>query len=138
MASRSLSIRERYVASAVWPFCGMALPEGLVDRGALFGEHARAVLGDIHAVLEADAELAVNRDGRFVAETHARFEPPLIAPHQVGPLVTVQANAVTGAMRQTGDLVARSKSVVGDHLARSCIHRFAGRPRFGRCERGVL
>ena len=57
-------------------------------------EELRAGVRHIQAIFEADAELAVDRDHRLVAEAHAGRERRFVAAHEVGPLVAVEANAV--------------------------------------------
>src|SRR5262245_65164398 len=88
----------------------------LIDGRAGLREEFRAVLGDVQAILEPDAELAVDRDHRLVAEAHAGLQRRLVAAHEVRPLVAVEADAVAGAMRQAGHLVAGAETGVGDHL----------------------
>ena len=95
-------------------------------------------VGNVHAVFQADAELAVNGDGRLIAEAHSGLELGLVAFHQVGPLMPVETDAVAGAMRQAGDLVAGPETRIGDDFARGGVDRFAGRARAGGGERGVL
>src|SRR5215510_14600803 len=80
-------------------FCPECLSaEGLVDRRALFGEHLRTVIGDVQAIFQSNAELAINHDHGLVAETHSGLESGLVATHEVGPLVSVQSDAVAGAV----------------------------------------
>ena len=45
--------------------------ERLIDPGALAGKHPGPVLGDVHAIFQADSELAIDGDHRFVAEAHS-------------------------------------------------------------------
>ena len=129
IASCTLAMRARYVASVVSVVCCTAgsYAERLVDGLALFGEHAGAVVGDVHAILQAHSEFAVDRDGRFVAEAHARLEARLVAAHQVRPFMAVQTDSVAGAMRQAWHFVTGAETGIGDHLARGGVHGFAGR-----------
>src|ERR1700679_2086433 len=73
--------------------------KGLIDGRRLLCEGARAVLGDIHTVFQTNAELAVNGDHRLIAKGHTRLQLQLVAAYQVGPLVNIQADSVTGPMR---------------------------------------
>src|ERR1700693_616008 len=114
------------------------LPEWLIDGRALLREHFGAALRDVHAVLEADAELTVDGDGGLVAEAHTRDDARFIATHQVGPLVAIQPDPVTRAVRQTRNLVAWPETRVGDHLARGGIHGFAGGAGMGGGQGCVL
>src|SRR5436190_16066595 len=95
----------------------LALRERPIDRRAGLREPARTLGRHVEAVLEADAELAVDRDHRLVAEAHARLELRRVALHEVRPLVPVHADAVAGAVGKAGDLVAGTEAGVGDHLA---------------------
>src|SRR5688572_3930767 len=112
--------------------------EWLVDRRTRLRKVCRATLGHIQAVFEADAELAVDGDHRLVAEAHAGRKRRLVAAHEVGPLVAVEPDAVTGAMRQAGHLVIRAEAGVGDHLASRGVDRFARRAWLHHRERGSL
>src|SRR5262245_29920717 len=69
----------------------LAFRKRLVDRGARLGEELRAALGDVQAILQANAELAVDGDHRLVAEAHAWCELGLVAAHEVRPFVAVHA-----------------------------------------------
>src|SRR5581483_5991444 len=112
--------------------------EGLINRGALRGEHLRAAFGDVEAVFQTDTEFAVDGDHRLVAEAHSGLDAGLVAAHEVGPFVSVESDAVAGAVRQARHLVIRAEAGVGDHLARGGVHRLAGRSRPGRGQCGVL
>src|ERR1700693_1354020 len=125
MAAWALAIRARWVDSETSLVCGISRfssPEGLIDSRALFGEHAHAVFGNVHAIFEAHTELAIDRDGGFVAEAHAGSNPRLVASNQVSPLVAVQPDAVAGAVRQAWDFVAWSEAGVGNHFACGGVH----------------
>src|SRR5689334_17018487 len=116
----------------------MGLSKGLIDGRALFGKHARAVFGDVETVFEANTKLAVDDDGGLIAETHARLDFGLVAFHEVGPFVPVQADAVAGAMRQAGRLIARSEADVGDDFAGGRVHTLTGGAWFGSGQGGIL
>ena len=102
---------------------------GLSIDGLGCVNHFGAVVGHVDAVLEADAELAVDGDHRLVAEAHARRQRRLVAAHEVGPLVAVEADAVAGAVGQSRHLVVGTEAGVGDHLARRGVDGFARRAR---------
>src|SRR5262245_28326221 len=112
--------------------------ERAIDRRTRLGEEFRAALGDVGAVLQADAELAVDRDHRFVAEAHARLQRRLVAAHEVGPLVAVEADAVAGPVGKARHLVVGTEAGVGDHLASRSIDRFTRYARPGGVERRRL
>src|SRR5450631_14180 len=73
-------------------------PEGIVDRMGRLGKPARAGFGDDHVVLEPHAEFNVDANGRLVREGHTRLQHSLVALHEIGPFMHVEANAVAGAM----------------------------------------
>src|SRR5919112_4655010 len=112
--------------------------EGPVDRPALPGEELRSLLRDVEAVLQPDAEFPVDRDGRLVAEAHSRREPGSVALDEIGPLVAVHPDPVSGPVRQSGHPVAWPEARGGDHGARGGVHRLAGGAYPGRREGGVL
>src|SRR5882672_10250963 len=95
------------------------LPSGKwpIDRRTLWREESWPLLGDVEAVFQPDAEFAVDRDHRFVAEAHAGGEQRRIALHEIGPLVPVHSDPVARAVGETGHLVARAKAGVGNDLA---------------------
>ena len=104
----------------------------------MLGEHFRAALGDVHAVFEADAEFAVDGDGRLIAEAHAGLNFRLVAFDEIGPFVTVEADAVAGAMRQAWDTVAGSETSLGDDIAGGGVDGFTSRADLRGGERGIL
>src|SRR5436309_2763833 len=112
--------------------------EWTVNSRTWLGEKLRAVLRDVQAVFESDAELAVDRDHRFVAETHARLQRRLVAANEVRPFMAVEADAMARAVGKSGDLVVRPEVRVRDHLARRRVDRLAGHARLRRVERGHL
>src|ERR1039457_2768426 len=118
--------------------CGMGLSKRLIDRRALLRKHARAFLGDVHAIFQTDTELAVDGNSRFVAEAHPRLDLRCIPLHQVGPLVPVQPDSVPGAMRQSRCLVPGAETRAGDHLARRRVHALAGGTGPRRRQRRIL
>src|ERR1035438_2651004 len=139
MASCNLAMRARYVSAETSVVCcGMGLSKRPIDGRALPGKHARASLGDVHAIFQAHAELAVDGDGRFVAEAHPRRDLGFIPLHQVGPLVPVQPDSVPGAMRQSRRLISRTEARAGDYISRRRVHALAGRARLRRRQRGIL
>src|SRR5262245_61157343 len=82
----------------------------LVDRRARLTEELRAALSDVEAVLEADAELAVDGDHRLVAEAHARLQRRLVAAHEVRPLVAIETDTVAGPVGKTRHLVVGTEA----------------------------
>src|ERR1700753_1775818 len=116
----------------------VSLSEWLIDSRALFGKHARTVFGDIHAIFQANAELARHGDRGLVAEAHPRLDERLVAAYQVGPLMAVEADAVAGPVRQAGKFVVRSEPGVGDDFAGGGVHRLAGGAGMSRGQSGVL
>src|SRR5262249_48057085 len=60
------------------------------------------------------------------------------AAHEVRPLVAVETDAVSGAMREAGHFIVGTEAGVGDHLARGCVDRGACRPYLRRLERRAL
>ena len=52
--------------------------------------------------------------------------------------MAVQANAVSGPVRQPRNFVSWPKAEIGDHFARGRIHGFACGPRFGRRQGRIL
>src|SRR5262245_19453724 len=101
---------------------GRRSAEGLINRGALSGKHLRPFFSDVETVFQADAELAINRDHRLVAETHSRLKPDLVAAHEICPLVPVQSDAVASAMRQPRNFVIGAEARVGNHFARGGVY----------------
>src|SRR5436853_6822337 len=93
------------------------LTERLIDGRALRAERARAILRDVEAIFQANAELAIDGDHGFIAETHSGLEARLVAAHQVGPLGAVQPDTVAGTVGQVGHLVIRAETKIGDYLA---------------------
>src|SRR5258708_32096989 len=96
-------------------------PERLIDRRTLLGKHARSIFGNVHTIFQSHAELAVNRDRRFIAETHARLDPRLISAHQIRPFMPIQTDAMSSAVGQAGKFVARTESEIRHHFPPPCI-----------------
>jgi hypothetical protein len=88
------------------------------------GKPAGAGFGDDHVVLEAHAEFAVDADGRFVREGHAGPQHGLVALHEIGPFVHVEADAVAGAMREAGSCGLRRFLKIPDVALEREIFRF--------------
>src|SRR5262249_8624715 len=114
------------------------LAEGFLDGTALRGEKFGAAFGNVHAVLEAYAEFFVIGNHRFVAKAHARTKRSFVAANQVRPLVSIESDAVTGAVRKSGDLVVRSEARIRDDLTRSRVDCFAGNAHFSCGKSGIL
>ena len=94
------------------------------------------VLGDVHDVLVAHAQLPVHVDPRLVREAHPGDEARLVPPHQVRVFVAVQPDAVTQAMREVA--VVGSEAAVFEDLPRCRVHRLALDAGLHRPERRVL
>src|SRR5207247_3129510 len=109
-----------------------------VDRRTRLREPLRAGFGDVETVLESDPELTVDRDHRLVAEAHPGLQRRLVPPHEVRPLVTVEADAVTCAVRQAGHFVIGAEPGVGNHLARGRVDCLARDARLRGGEGGRL
>src|SRR5262245_37559936 len=78
--NRPATVRRSSASSSV--SSSFSSPKRLLDRLALPGEEYRALLGDVKTILEADPELAVDRDRRLVAETHPGLERCGVALHE--------------------------------------------------------
>src|ERR1019366_9739373 len=76
----------------------VSLPERILQARALRREQLGRGFGDVHVVLEPDAELALDVDAGFITEGHARLQPERVALDQIRPLVPVHADAVTHAV----------------------------------------
>src|SRR4051794_35294228 len=76
--------------------------ERIIARRAGLGEPAGALCGHVDRVLEADAELAVDADGRLVGEAHPDLDRGLVAADHVALLVHVHADAMARPVRQAG------------------------------------
>ena len=74
------------------------------------GEPPRPVVGDVEMIFQANAELSIDADHRFVGEAHAGFEARPVVLHQVGPLVHVEPDAVAGAVGQTRPAIAGTET----------------------------
>jgi hypothetical protein len=110
----------------------------LINRRALLGEELRSTLSNVETVFEADAELAIDNDCRFVAKAHTGLNQSLVTTHKVCPFMSIEADAVARAMRQAGRLVVRTETRVGDYFARGRVDGFARRANFGSRETCVL
>src|SRR5262249_18653936 len=115
-----------------WAHAPTILPEGLVNRFALRREEHRTRFGDVKTILETDAELAVDGDGRLVAETHPRFEARRVAFQEVRPLVAIEPDAVARTMREAWHSIARTEACVSDDTTGGGVDRFARRSRLRR------
>src|SRR3546814_268350 len=97
---------------------GFNLSYGIVERQRRLAEPQRAAFGHVEAILYADAEFAGDVDAGFVREAHAGGEPRRLSAHQVDRLVPVKPDAVAGAVRGAGKLVAGAIAepfVIGAH-----------------------
>src|SRR5581483_1722408 len=85
----------------------------------------RSARRDVETILEPDTELAVDHDRRLVAEAHPGLDLRLVAADEIRPLVAVEPDTVSRAMRQTWRLVVGAEARGGDHLSRCRIDRLA-------------
>src|SRR5205823_3385064 len=93
----------------------------LVDRRALLSEKLWTIFGNVQTIFQANSKLTIDCNRRFIAEAHAWLNRRLVPAHEVCPLVTVETDAVTGAMRQAGNIVVGTKARIGDHFARGGV-----------------
>src|SRR5438105_7125804 len=114
------------------------LPERLFNRWTLLGKKLRPGRSDVETILQTNAKLTIDHNRWFVAKAHPGLNRRLIATHKVSPLMTVQTNAVTGAMGQTRRLVIGTKACIRQNFSRGVINCFARRANFCRCETRVL
>src|SRR5687768_6515901 len=112
--------------------------ERLVNGDALLGEELGSLIGHVEAIFQPNSELAVDRHGGLVAETHAASERRLVAEDEIGPLMTLETDTVTRAMGQSGHLVSGPEAGVHDDLARGDVHVFTGLANHGRGEPRIL
>src|SRR5258708_36360506 len=70
------------------------------QRQTLRRKKLGALPRDVHAVFQAYAEFSANVNPGFVAEAHIWGKQRSIAADQVGPFVSVQANAMAYAVRE--------------------------------------
>src|SRR5919197_725067 len=92
--------------------------EWFLNRRTLLRKKFWTVRRDVKTIFQTHAKFAVDHDRRFVAKAHARLNRRLVAAHEVSPFVTVEADAVTGAMRQARRLVIRSKAGISQNFSR--------------------
>src|ERR1700690_2076119 len=97
----------------------LRVPKRLLQRWTLRREQFGAVLQNMHVVFQSDAELSANVDSRLIAEGHLRLKFCRIAAHQIRPLVSIHAHAVSQAMREVFEVWAVAR--IGDYLARGRI-----------------
>ena len=90
-------------------------------------EENATVVGEVPVVFKANSELARYVYARFVGEGHGGFERLGVAADQVGPLVSVHADAVTDAVGE--GLVVGAEAGVGDDFAGGSVDRLAGDAR---------
>jgi len=92
-----------------------------------------AVLRDRHEVPDAHPELALEVDAGFDGEHHPRLQRLVVAVHDVGFLVDVEADAVAGAVDER---LAVARGL--DDLAGGSIDRFRWNPGFDSLDGGLL
>ena len=108
-----------------------ALAERLVDRRRRRGEPLRPARGHVEAVLEPDARLARNVDARLVRKAHARRQRRHLAVDEVDRLMAFHADAVAGAVRGAGQLVARAIAPAFVGAANGIVDAAGGRADLG-------
>src|SRR5439155_11211518 len=96
-------------------------------------QHVSAALGNEHVVLDAHAAFPWYIDPWFDGKDHARFQHLPIAFAHIRLFVTVQAEAMSGAV---DEIVAVTG--VGDHLARRAVDLLGGDARLGRVYTGFV
>lgn len=102
----------------------------------MWSEHLSSTGGDDPVVFETDAELAGDVDAGLVGKGHAGGEWCSVAADEVGPLVTVHADAVAEAVGEV--LVIGAVVGVGDDFACGVVDRVAWNAGTGCGERGCL
>ncbi len=100
------------------------------------GEELGTVIGDEHAVFDADAEFAVQVDAGLVGEDHAGLELGVVAAYQEGRFVHVEPDAVAHAVQKL--VVVGAVAGVSDDLAGGGIDGLHLDTRFGGGQRGRL
>src|SRR5690348_16951348 len=97
LTSLAISVRTRLSAPFIArPRQSDWIVEGLGQRG----EQLRPLLCHVPAVLQADPEFARDIDTGLVGKAHSRLQRCRVVAHEIGILVSVEANAVPGTMRQ--------------------------------------
>src|SRR6266550_5686661 len=119
-------------------FSWWRLPERLFNRWTLLGKKLRPGRSDVETILQTDSKLTIDHDRWFVAKAHPGLNRRLIATHKVSPLVTVEPDAVTSAMRQTRRLVIGTKARVRQNFSGGVINCFARRANLRCRETRVL
>src|SRR5688572_15997638 len=79
----------------------------VVDRLGERREELRAAFRHVPAVLHAHAELTGDVDPGLVGEAHAGLKQCAVCAHEVGRLVAVHTDAMTGAVGGTGQSIVR-------------------------------
>src|SRR6202035_2585808 len=79
------------------------IDDGLRERG----EKLRSPRGHVPAILQAHPEFSGNVDAGLVGEAHAELERGRVSVNEISGLVAVEADAVAGAVRKPGELIAR-------------------------------
>src|SRR5438309_7108698 len=105
-------------------------------RKSLRQKPRRSLRRNDHVVFAPHPEFAGNINPRLIRKGHAWLKHRLASAHQIRMLVAVESDAVAQSMREI--LVVRSIAGVGDHLARSVIHRAGQPPGTRRIERRIL
>src|SRR5581483_900712 len=98
--------------------------EGLLERWTLRSEQLSAVFGDVHIVFQPYSEFAADVNARFIAEDHVGYQGKRVAVHEIWPLMSIHAHAVSDAVSEI--LINGTKAGITDNVARDRIHNFTG------------
>src|SRR6185503_3822186 len=71
----------------------------LVNRLTLLGEKLRPILSNVQTIFEPDPKLSINHYCWLITETHSWLNRRLVTPNEVCPLMTIQADPMSGSMR---------------------------------------
>ena len=88
----------------VWLLCSLAglahsKSKWLVNRLTLLGEKLRPILSNVQTIFEPDPKLSINHYCWLITETHSWLNRRLVTPNEVCPLMTIQADPMSGSMR---------------------------------------
>ena len=79
-----------------------------------------------------------NRNRRFYAEAHAGLQWLLISLYHITPFMSVQSNAMTGAVWQSGKLISGPETGVCYDFSGCCVYHFTSVSYPGRSKTGSL
>jgi len=84
------------------------LSDWIFQRSGERRERPRSLRSHVPAVLQSNAEFSGDIDARFVRKAHASLQGRRVVVYEVRRLMSVQADAVTGSMRQPRKFVRRT------------------------------